>query len=315
MRQISLREILIILVLPVLLGCAALLFRPIAVFYTPGKTWWLMIGLSIVSMMLGWLNGQRLLILVLPTLGLLLSIFLRILLDLIPVGIPFEIQYGTPFLLLVVVLLAYSRQLRQAFPWKKWLPYIIGLPLTGLLIGAVVIITEGALNQNAPLDVLFRGYIYGTFIPMGTLSLLFLIGIPFAYRFGSKAVLLLVGFLFSNLIGLSATLWPDELQRATGGLLLVLLLLIIPLINLNTSSRFFEHLSILLPLTLAYGLLLVMKAISGELALSFTLYTANELLQTLLILAMAIEMYARLKRNINRDREVVAGIELHPTPM
>jgi hypothetical protein len=312
-RQISIREMLMILILPVLLGCAILLFRPIAVFYTPSKTWWLMVGGGIVLMVLGWLNGYRLFILMLPILGLMLSICLRILLGLIAIEIPFEIQYGTPFLLLVIVLVAYSHRLRQAFPWKKWLPYIIGLPLTGLLTGAIVIITEGALHRNALPDELFRSYIYGTFIPMGTLSLLFLIGIPFAYRFGSQAVLLIVGFLFSNLIGLSATLWPDELQRTTGALLLVLLLLIIPLINLNTASRFFEHFSILFPITLAYGSLLILKAISGELALSFTLYTVNELLQTLLILALAIEMYARLKQNINRDREVITGIELNPT--
>ncbi len=312
MRPISLREMLTILVLPVLLGCAVLLFRPISIFYTPGKTWWLMVGVSIVITVLGWLNGHRLLILALPTLGLVLSILLRIVLGWVSANISFEIQYATPFLVLVIVLVAYSRRL-QSFSWKSWLPYVIGLPLTGLIIGTIVIITEGALNGNAPPDELFRGYIYGTFIPMGTLSLLFLIGIPLAYRFGSKAVLLIVGFLFSSLIGLSATLWPDELQRVTGGLLLILLLLVVPLINLRISSRFGERLSILLPVTLAYAVLLIVKAIVGELPLSFALYTVNELLQTLLILAMAIEFYARLKQNMNRSREILTAIELQPS--
>lgn len=308
-------QMLLILGLPVFAGGVILLFRSISIFYLPGKTWVVFAGISLMLLAMGWMSGHRLTVLALPTLGFMLSVGARIF-DYQTVGIPLEIRYGVPFLAMVFTLMVYSSHLGKSFSLRRWLPYIVLLPLIALVVSLAVIIADNALAQQITIGQLYRGYVLGTFIMPGALALPLLIGIPFAARFGSSAVLFISGYLFSDLLGLSATLPYGLSQNIAGGTVLVLFLLIIPASNLGSSDQRPQQRSILGMVTFAYIVLLAANLVSANLAARefglemetswgfdaiFTLYRVNELLQTLLMIALAMAFYTQLKQHKKQD--------------
>jgi hypothetical protein len=278
------------LLLPALLACFVLLLRPLSRFYLSYNLWLLFAGLIFALIGLGWLLERRLTVLALPGLGLLLFIGLRLLTTLPGYTVPLLAQITVPLVLLVAALglLTVQHRLR----WPVWLPPVIALPAAGLVMSLVVIAINEAFNWPAR-DIL-RGFVLGALLPAGTLSLLILAGLLFARWFGSKAVLLLVGYLFFDLLGLTATLPRPELQQGMGMFYALLFLLVIPLLRLKLPR--YERLTVLLPVALAYGLLFLMTGMIGEVDATFLLYRTNELIQTLLALWIAIQVYGRLER-------------------
>jgi hypothetical protein len=277
---------LLLLMPPALLGCAVLLFRPVHRFYLSTNLWLLYIGLTFAILGTGWLMERRLTVLALPTLGYLLSIALRIFpLKLFPgytASLAFNI--AVPALLLVVVLVMCRRE------WKSWLPYVIAQWMIAMLVSALVIQINAAFHL--PIPELVKGYILGALIPVGMFSLLILAGMPFAPRFGSMAVLLIVGYLFFDLLGLSSTLPNPGLQNTTGAVYVVLILLVIPLLVLKLPHRA----GVLAAVALAYGLHFVIQSITGSLDSVYLLYRVNELAQTLIALYVAMRVYGRMQR-------------------
>lgn len=283
-------HMLAFLILPALLACGVLLLRPLSRFYLSYNLWLLFAGLIFALIGLGWLLERRLTVLALPGLGLLLFIGLRQLTTLPGFTVTLLVQITMPFVLLIAALglLTVQHRLR----WRVWLPHVIGLPAAGLVISLVVIAINEAFNW--PARDMLRSFVLGALLPAGTLSLLILVGLPFARWFGSKAVLLLVGYLFFDLLGLAATLPRLELQQGMGIFYVLLFLLVIPLLRLKLPRR--QRLTVLVPVALAYGLLFLMKGIIGESDATFLLYRTNELIQTLLALWIAMHVYGRLER-------------------
>ncbi len=282
---------LAVLMLPVLAGCVVLLFRSVTVFYLSDKVWLLFAGLSLAIVGLGWLQGRGLSLLALPVLGFMLFIGLRIFSTPPFPGyfIPIIVQTAAPYFGLLVVLALWSRR-----NWLRWLMPLVALPLTGLVFSVVVMWENGTLNRVTPIVSLLRDYTLGALLPSGELALLVLIGLPLARRFDSKAVLLIVGYLFFHLLGLSATLPNLDLQRVTGAAYVVLFLLLIPLLVLQLPRRW-ERTGILLPIALAYGALFLVKEIAGDSSATFTLYRTNELAQTLIALHLALTVYGEYR--------------------
>jgi hypothetical protein len=292
---------ILLLMLPALLGCAVLLFRPLQRFYLSYNLWLLFAGAALTILLIGWRLERRMTVLALPSLGFMLFIALRIFSTPPAPGyyIPIWVWASAPFMLLIGVLVwltisvGRSTQHRyNKFGWKTWLPYVIALPVTGLAISVSVIALNGVFGMSLP--DLFVGYLLGGWLPMGMLALLFLAGLPFALRFGAAAVLLIVGYLFFDLLGLSATLPNLELQQLTAIWHALLFLLVIPLLALKLPR--YRTLGVLVPIALAYGLILLIKFLLAETDATFLLYRLNELAQTLIALYVAMQVYAQLEQ-------------------
>lgn len=291
--EIPLRRALVVLAIPALVGCGILLLRPLTVFYLSGKIWILLTAMTIALMGVGWLLERRLSVLALPSLGLML--FAAIWLFYMPPApgshLPVYVQASAPLVLLVAALLL----LRRWLGWKTWVPYIAALPLTALILSAIIIAANGAFGL--PLRTLLRDYVLGALLPIGALSLIVLAGLPLARRFGSKAVLLLVGYLFFDLLGLSGSLSTSLAQQIASPLYVILFMLIIPLLTVRASGLRDERRAVLIPIALGYAGILLVKILQGEGDITFTLYRTNELLLTLIALYLALRLYANLFTN------------------
>src|SRR5690606_9785555 len=109
-----------------------------------------------------------------------------------------------------------------------------------------------------------------------------------------------IGYLFAELTALSASLPTLNLQRMMGILYIVLFLGLIPLLYLRAKPYRFERVRLMLPIVLSYGLLFAIHTFipvpqapnmnfSAPFDPTFILYRTGEMMQILVMLALAIE--------------------------
>ncbi|MBE2268648.1 MAG: hypothetical protein IAE80_10500 [Anaerolinea sp.] len=298
------------LALPVLLACVALLFRSISIFYSPGITWVLLGLVSAVLTLLGLALGRRWLMLALPSLGFMLSVGVRLFFQ--PVTAPgygwsLEVRYGLPFALLTVVVIGCAVRLHSArADVRRWAVYLGGVLVIALITALLVLTVQGVKAETLSLRQFYADYVRGSLLLPGDLALAALIGLPFAYRVGSKAVLLPVGFLFSEMSGLSATLWTESYQRLAAAVFAIMFLAVIPLLILASQSQRHEQRAAFRGIAASYGVFFLLKLAAGVWFFPsgspqivdpvFWLYRMSDLAQILLLLAICFSLYRLVER-------------------
>ena len=290
-------QMAIMLFIPVVAAGSLLMLRSVHIFYLPGKTWWLLLGISLIYVFIGLLTKGRYLLLVLPLLGFMLSIGERLFWQgfyLSGYYIPNYILYFIPLIILIIVLAVLSHQ-RQDISYR-WIGYIMILPLTAVITGILAVMNRNPLEVIPDSYVLLRQYFSGTLIPAGQLSVIFLIGLPLARRAGSKAVILMIGYFFSLMVGLSASVSTNLAQNLLGLVYLILFMGVVPLLYLSATTQRFEKARVMIPVILSYALLFgIQERINWSTDPVFMLYRTGEMVQTLVMLALAIEIYRPLQ--------------------
>ncbi len=282
------------LLLPALVGCAILLFRPIHVLYLSTTVWVVLGGVAGLLLAAGWLTERGVTLLALPILGVLVSIALYLLFSprLFGSDFPLWLKTGGYFLLLLLAFagLTHLRRLRL----RAWLPYLAALPLVGIGFGLVIIHLNG--EWGLPGAELMRKYVFGALIPAGTWALPVSACLLLAPRFGAKAAWLLLGVLMFDLIGLAGGLPNDPAQRFMAMGFVVWVLLVMPLNGLRWQRSRAQVVSTLALVACAYGAFFAAQALSEGLDATFMLYRLNELAQTLIVFALVMRVCARLQR-------------------
>jgi hypothetical protein len=240
-RPLSTWLMIAMLAIPAVIGTALLFFRSISIFFLPGKTWAAFAFICAALVLLGWRGGKRWMVLALPTAGYMVAIGVRQFFyssaDAPGFSLSLEARYALPFVLTVAVVIGFWFTKRVSnVDARYWLGLLLAAPVCGLVAGHVSALHHGAFDQHLSLADLYRHYFRGMWITPGALSIVFLLALPLANRFGSKAALLLIGYHFSDSIGLAATLWMEFYQRMAAVLFLVAFLVVIPVWMLKSTS-------------------------------------------------------------------------------
>lgn len=313
-----------VLLLPVVSGSILLSMRSLRIFFLPGKTWWLFTSLFILIAAFGYIRGQGMMRLALPLLGFVFSVVYRLIwsstatifpnarINFMGTDLPIMVLSCIPYLLLIVVLLIYTRY-RQAIPSYRWLVYILALPSIGIIIGITEIFAAG--TTHLPLATIINRYFLHIFNLPGVLSFIVLLSLPFAMRMGYYAVLILIGFLFTEMIGLVSSLSTSVPQHIASNVYLLMFYFIIPFVILQskTSKRWF----VMGLVVLSYAFLFVLVQIPISVfvpvppppvasvwippGLSYYVLRISEMLQILIVIAFAFDYY-RLIHNQDKAK-------------
>jgi hypothetical protein len=287
-RQIT-GAIFAAITLPTLLGLTALLLRPVHIFFYSFTLWALFALAGVVIVAVGWAEGRQFPRPVLPIFGLLLFVLYRV--TLLPVMVH---NIDARFIIDALILLPftlYMGWIAHRTRWKTWAGWLAALLIMPLITKTAVVLVDGS-----PLDFLMFKILRES-STAGMMALLILACLPFAYRYGTKAVLVILGFLFFSGVGDTALYSSDLLQRAVAALYVVIFLLVIPALNVYAATPRREGLSILLPLLFLYSITLIIRGVDDGWFTEQFLYAVGEGLQVLVGVAIALHIYSRLPHN------------------
>jgi hypothetical protein len=279
------RQTLIFIVLPTIVGLAILIFRDVQVFYSSHKIWAILVGMAVMFAGYSWFfaKSNRLILLALPGLGMTLFFGLRLL-----PALAVDIWIWVPMLVLCGLVGWMSTKIGK-HSWRLW-TLLFAMPSSALLVSVGVMAAEGVFQQHLSTGQILDSYVKGAFIQGGTMAFLILASLPLGWKQGARAIFFMLGFLFFDMMGLSASFGTDLPQRIFAGLYIVFFFSLFPVLYLHASGKSLARIAVLGPVGLLHVVTTLALQVEGWSTL-FVLYRVGEVIQILLGLLLAFEIY------------------------